>query len=87
MKNNFLSLKDENGNKKDYRILLNIESDKNFVIYTDEEKNENGDIKAYISTYEISSKGNMTKFKPVSDEKELDDISRILNSLYIEKGN
>lgn len=87
MKNNFLSLKDENGNKKDYRILLNIESDKNFVIYTDEEKNENGDIKAYISTYEISSKGNMTKFKPVSDEKELDDISRILNSLYREKGN
>lgn len=87
MKNNFLSLKDENGNKKDYRILLNIESDKNFVIYTDEEKNENGDIKAYISTYEISSKGNMIKFKPVSDEKELDDISRILNSLYREKGN
>lgn len=87
MKNNFLSLKDENGNKKDYRILLNIESDKNFVIYTDEEKNENGDIKAYISTYEISSKGNMTKFKSVSDEKELDDISRILNSLYSKKGN
>ncbi len=87
MKNNFLSLKDENGNKKDYRILLNIESDKNFVIYTDETKNENGDIKAYISTYELSSKGNMTKFKPVTDESEFDDISRILNSLYRKKGN
>ena len=40
MKNNTLTLKDDNGEKKDYRILLDIEDTTNkinYVIYTDDE--------------------------------------------------
>lgn len=88
MKNNFLSLKDKNGNKKEYRILLNVKSSnskKNYIIYTDEEKNENGDIKAYVSSYILSSKGNMTQLKSVTEKDELSFLSKILYSL--ESGN
>ena len=41
MKDNYLTLKDKNGNKKEYRILLNIEDTTNgvnYVVYTDESK-------------------------------------------------
>ena len=43
MKNNTLTLKDDNGEKKDYRILLDIEDTTNkinYVIYTDDETNK-----------------------------------------------
>lgn len=84
MKDNFLTLKDKKGNKKEYRILLDIESTVekiNYVIYTDESKNKNGEIKAYASTYELSPKGNMTKLKPVKSVEEFEFIQKILNSL------
>ena len=82
MKDNFLTLKDKKGNKKEYRILLDIESTVekiNYVIYTDESKNKNGEINA--STYELSPKGNMTKLKPVKSVEEFEFIQKILNSL------
>lgn len=84
MKDNYLILKDKKGNKKEYRILLNIEnttSDVNYVIYTDEHKNSDGSIRCYASTYILSDKGNMTKFKPVEMKEEFDFIEKILNSL------
>ena len=53
MKDNYLTLKDTKGNKKEYRILLNIESNDNlnYVIYTDDKKDKDGNIKAYASSY------------------------------------
>ena len=83
MKDNYLTLKDKKGNKKEYRILLNIECDNdiNYVIYTDDKKNKDGDIKAYASSYVISEKGNMTKLKQVENKDELDFIEKILDSL------
>lgn len=84
MKNNFLSLKDEKGIKKDYRILLDIKGEKNkksYIIYTDEEKNENGDVRAFVSSYILSDKGNMTKLKEVTSKDELSFVSKILYSL------
>ncbi len=88
MKSNYLTLKTQNGNKKEYRILLNIESNeenKNFVIYTDDKKNKDGNIRAYASSYILSEKGNMTKLKNVSNKDELDFINKILDSLIIKK--
>lgn len=86
MKDNYLTLKDKNGKKKEYRILLDIEDttkNVNYVIYTDDKKNQNGDVRAYASTYVLSEKGNMTKLKPVSDEDEFDFIEKVLDSLEI----
>ncbi len=84
MKDNYLTMKDKNGKKHEYRILLDIEDTTNkvnYVIYTDDKKNKDGSIKAYASTYILSEKGNMTKLKPVSEVEEFDFIEKILDSL------
>ena len=84
MKDNTLVLKNSSGEKQEYRILLDIEdttNNVNYVIYTDDMINKNGDIICYASTYVLSTKGNMTKLKPVETKEEFDFISKILDSL------
>lgn len=84
MKDNTLVLKDSSGNKQEYRILLDIEDTTNrvnYVIYTDDETNKDGEMVCYASTYVLSPKGNMTKLKPVETKEEFDFISKILDSL------
>ena len=76
--------KDKNGKKKEYRILLDIEDTTkgvNYVIYTDDKKNSDGDVRAFAATYVLSEKGNMTKLKPVENEDEFDFIEKVLDSL------
>ena len=84
MKDNTLVLKNSSGEKQEYRILLDIEdttNNVNYVIYTDDMINKNGDIVCYASTYVLSPKGSMTKLKPVETKEEFDFISKILDSL------
>ncbi len=84
MKDNTLVLKDSSGNKHEYRILLDIEdttNSVNYVIYTDDLTNKDGEMVCYASTYVLSPKGNMTKLKPVETKEEFDFISKILDSL------
>lgn len=84
MKDNYITLKDKNGKKKEYRILLNIEgttNDVNYLIYTDDSKRKNGTVNAYVSSYVLSEKGNMTKFKDLETQEEYEFIERVLNSL------
>lgn len=84
MKNNFLVLKDSKGKKIEYRVLFDIfdnSSKLNYIVYTDEEKDKNGDVVCYASTYVLSEKGNMTKLKPVSSVEQLEFLSKILCSL------
>ena len=84
MKDNYLTLKDKNGKKKEYRILLDIEDTTkgvNYVIYTDDKQNSDGDVRAFAATDVLSEKGNMTKLKPVENEDEFDFIEKVLDSL------
>ena len=83
MKKNYLSFKDKNGTKKEYRILFNIESanNKNYVIYKDDLEDEDGEVRAFISSYEISDKGNMTKLKNIKEKDDIIFITKILNTL------
>ena len=84
MKDNYITLKDKNGKKKEYRILLNIEgttNDVNYLIYTDDSKRKNGTVNAYVSSYVLSEKGNMTKFKDLETQEEYEFIEKILYSL------
>ena len=84
MKDNYLTLKDKNGKKKEYRILLDIEktnNNVNYVIYTEDKKDRNGSIKCYASSYVLSDKGNMTKLKAVNTKEEFDFLDRVLSSL------
>lgn len=84
MKDNYITLKDKNGKSKEYRILLNIEdttNEVNYLVYTNDTKTSDGELKVYASTYVFSDKGNMTKFKPVEMKEEFDFIEKILKSL------
>ena len=84
MKDNYITLKDKNGKKKEYRILMNIEetsNDVNYLVYTDDSKDKNGLVNVYASTYVLSDKGNMTKFKDLETQEEYEFIEKILNSL------
>ena len=84
MKDNILVLKDSSGKKHEYRILLDIEdttNEVNYVIYTDDSTNKDGNMSCYASSYVLSAKGNMTKLKPVETKEEFDFISKILDSL------
>jgi len=84
MKNNYIILKDSNGNKKEYRVLLNIENSNknvNYIVYTEDKYNKDDELLVYASTYEISDKGNMVKFKPVEMKEEYDFIEQVLSSL------
>ncbi len=87
MKDNIITLKDSKGKKRDYRVLIDVENTSlkvNFIVYTDEEKDENGDVICYASTYVLSDKGNITKLKPVSSSEEFDFLSKLLCSLESE---
>lgn len=88
MKENTLTIKDKKGNKKEYRILFNIESfeeEKNYVICTDDTKTKNGEINIHALTYVLSPAGNMTKLKHIESKEEYDFIEKILKSLESEK--
>jgi uncharacterized protein YrzB (UPF0473 family) len=83
MKDNCLVLKDKNGKKTEYRIILDVKDtskDLNYVIYTEDKKDKNGSIISYASSYVLSDKGNMTKFKPLAKD-EMDFLNKILSSL------
>ncbi|MBQ4263769.1 MAG: DUF1292 domain-containing protein [Bacilli bacterium] len=87
MKENVLTIKDKKGNKKEYRILFNIESyeeNKNYIICTDDTKNSKGEINVHALTYQISAAGNMTKLKHIEKKEEYDFLEKILTSLESE---
>ena len=83
MKKNCLSLKGLTTLSEADSILFNIESanNKNYVIYTDDLEDEDGEVRAFISSYEISDKGNMTKLKNIKEKDDIIFITKILNTL------
>ena len=84
MKNNYLTFKDKNGKKHEYRIILDVRDTNkqvNYIIYTDDKKNKDGSVIAYASSYILSEKGNMTKMKSLKSEEEFDFLDKILSSL------
>ena len=84
MKDNFLTLKDKNGKKKNYRIILDVRdtsSEYNYVLYTEDKKDKDGSIIVYASSYIMSPKGNMTRLKALTTEEEFDFLDNILSSL------
>ena len=84
MKDNILTLKEKNGKKKEYRIILDVRdtsSKVNYILYTEDKKAKDGSIIVYASSYVLSPKGNMTKLKALEKEEEFDFLDNILSSL------
>ncbi len=88
MKKNTFSMLDENGNEIIYDVLFTFESDetnKNYIVYTDNSKDEEGNIQVYASIYD--PKNPKSKLEAIETEKEWKVIETILNTLQEEIKN
>lgn len=68
-----------------YRVILNLEDidGKNFVIYTNDEKDEDG-IKCYASKYVLNN--GKLKLTQITDEKDYNFVCEVLNSIQNDGG-
>lgn len=79
---------DENGNEVVYDVLFTFESDetkKNYIVYTDNTKDENGNIEVYASIYDPEDP--QSKLEAITTDKEWKVIETILNTLQEEIRN
>lgn len=85
MKKNSFSMIDENGNEIVYDVLFTFESDetkKNYIVYTDNSKDENGQIQVYASIYDPEDP--KSKLEAITTDKEWKVIETILETLQEE---
>ena len=83
-KNSF-SMIDENGNEIVYDVLFTFESEethKNYIVYTDNTKDENGNVEVYASIYDPNDPH--SKLEAIETEKEWKVIETILETLQEE---
>ena len=88
MKKNSFTMIDENGNEVEYDVLFTFESDetkKNYIAYTDNSKDENGNVQVYASTYDPEDPEG--KLEAITTEKEWKVIETILETLQEEVKN
>lgn len=85
MKKNTFSMLDENGKEIVYDVLFTFESEetkKNYIVYTDNSKDEQGNVQVYASTYHPEDpKG---KLEAIETDKEWKIIETILETLQEE---
>lgn len=85
MKKNTFSMLDENGNEVVYDVLFTFkseETDKDYIVYTDNTKDEDGNIEVYASIYYPDDP--QSKLEAIQTEKEWKVIETILDTLQEE---
>lgn len=73
------------GKEVEYEVLFTFDSDetnKSYMVYTDDSKDENGNIRVYASAYVPG--GETTELLPIETEKEWKIIDTILKELQEE---
>lgn len=81
IKENKFTIINDQGEELECEILFTVDSDetkKSYIIYTDNTKDESGNVKAYASVYDAS--GESLKLDPIETEKEWAIIENILSS-------
>lgn len=76
---------DENGKEIECEVLFTFDSDetnKSYIVYTDETTDEEGNTKVYASTYTPDSEN--LNLQPIETDKEWKIIETILNELQEE---
>ena len=76
---------DEKGKEIECEPLFTFESEetkKQYVVYTDNSRDNNGNVRVFASIYEVTDKGN--KLLPIKSEKEWKVIETILQSIQEE---
>ena len=85
MKKNSFTLIDDNGNEVVYDVLFTFESDethKNYIVYTDNTKDEAGNVEVYASIYDPNNLS--SRLEPIETDKEWKVIETILETLQEE---
>ena len=85
MKKNTFSMLDENGNEIVYDVLFTFESEethKNYIVYTDNTKDAEGNVEVYASIYDPNDPN--SKLEAIETEKEWKVIETILETLQEE---
>ena len=85
MKKNSFSMIDENGNEIVYDVLFTFESDetnKNYIVYTDNTRDDAGNIQVYASIYDPENPN--SKLEAITTDKEWKVIETILETLQEE---
>jgi len=80
--NNIFNVKDENGNNVECEVLFTFESPetkKNYIVYTDNQKDETGAVKVYANIYDKT--GVNKELKPLETEEEWNTVEAILAKL------
>ena len=73
---------DDKGKQIECEPLFTFESEetnKQYVVYTDNTKDKNGNIRVFASIYEVTEKGN--RLLPIKSDKEWKVIEMILESI------
>lgn len=76
---------DDNGKEIECEVLFTFESDetgKNYIVYTDNTKDEEGNVKVYAAIYEPDK--DETKLEPIVSDHEWSIIEKILEELQEE---
>jgi len=78
----YFTVKDSKGKEIEYEILFTFESEdtnKKYIVYTDNEKDDEGMIKTYASSY-TNEEGNeeVLKLNKIEDEKEWSLVEKVL---------
>jgi len=82
---NTFTIIDNKGKERVCEVLFTFESDetkKNYIVYTDNTKDETGNIQVYASTYEPDDPNG--KLEAIETDKEWKVIETILNTLQEE---
>lgn len=83
-KRNFIAI-DDKGRKVECEPLFTFESEetgKNYVVYTDNSKDKDGNVRVFASIYNMTEKGG--QLLPIKSEKEWKVIETILQSIQEE---
>ena len=85
MKKNSFTMIDEAGNEREYDVLFTFESEethKNYIVYTDNTKDAEGNVEVYASIYDPNDPN--SKLEAIETEKEWKVIETILETLQEE---
>lgn len=84
-KENTFKIIDNEGNEITCEVLFTFESDetkKNYIVYTDNTKDDEGNIKVYASIYDPDKEN--TELMPIETDREWKVIETILESIQEE---
>ena len=77
---NYFIVTDKDGKNVKYEILFTFESEdtnKKYIVYTDNEQDKDGMIKTYASIYEED--GKELKLSPITDDKEWNLVEKLID--------